>query len=122
MIYLNYLTAFAITFWVFCIISGFVKSTYKVFIILAEIIMIYLCLYNCIIPNWNNTPMVKDYFCFFADTTFICPHCGKQHEDSNDKYCNRINKNKSFKTTIKCECKKTFNLTFDCTGKFQSYE
>ena len=63
MIYLNYLTALAIIAWVFCIISGFVKSTYKVFIILAEIIMIYLCLYNCIIPNWNNTPMVKDYFC-----------------------------------------------------------
>ena len=64
----------------------------------------------------NNT------FINFADTTFSCPHCGKQYDDSNDKYCDRINKNKSFTTKVKCECKKTFNLTFDYTGKFQSYE
>jgi uncharacterized C2H2 Zn-finger protein len=32
----------------------------------------------------------------FANTKFSCPHCNKEFVDDDDKYCNRINKNKSW--------------------------
>ena len=60
-------------------------------------------------------------FIDFDDTTFNCPYCNKQFNDSADKYCKRINQNKSFTTKVKCECQKTFNLTVDYMSKFVSY-
>lgn len=57
----------------------------------------------------------------FADITFTCPSCNKQYEDADDKYCRRINKNKTFTTKVKCECNNTFRLTVYYTGKFVTY-
>lgn len=49
----------------------------------------------------------------FENTKFNCPYCGKKFIDINDKYLNRCNKNKSFNTKIKCECKNIFGMTYD---------
>jgi hypothetical protein len=44
---------------------------------------------------------------------FQCPYCRKQYSDSDEKYLNRCNANKSNYTKIKCTCGKTFGLTYD---------
>jgi hypothetical protein len=46
-----------------------------------------------------------------AKIDFYCPYCGKKFIDKDDVYCNRINKNKSFTTKVKCECNNWFRLT-----------
>ena len=53
----------------------------------------------------------------FTKIDFKCPYCDKQYIDTNDKYFNRANKNKSWCTYIGCECKNKFGLTWDMTGK-----
>jgi len=65
---------------------------------------------------------LKDGFVCLFDIDFLCPHCNKKYEDFNDKYSNRINNNKKCFTTVKCECGNKFGLTYDITGKFQSYK
>jgi NAD-dependent SIR2 family protein deacetylase len=52
----------------------------------------------------------------FSNIEFSCPYCGKQYEDSNDKYLDRCNRNKSNCTTIKCECGEKFGMTYDIQG------
>lgn len=49
----------------------------------------------------------------FSKTDFKCPFCVKKYNDIHDKYLNRCNKNKSFITTIKCECGNKFGMTFN---------
>lgn len=51
----------------------------------------------------------------FAKVDFKCPHCKKEYEDSDDKYLDKCNKNESGFTKIKCECLKTFGMTYDIT-------
>jgi hypothetical protein len=60
------------------------------------------------------------FFLDFAKTDFSCPHCGKMHEDKDDKYFNRIRKNKTLTTIVNCDCGKTFYLTIDFDGQFQT--
>lgn len=64
---------------------------------------------------------IHDFFIDFAKTDFTCPHCGKVHEDKDDKYFNRINKNKTWTTKVKCDCGKPFYLTVSFDGQFQTF-
>jgi hypothetical protein len=64
---------------------------------------------------------IPDGFIDFADTRFNCPNCNKEFNDDDDKYCKRINKNKSLITKIKCDCKKTFCLTVNTHGDFVTF-
>lgn len=58
----------------------------------------------------------------FAKVDFKCPHCEKQYEDSEDKYLDKCNKNTSGYTKIKCECKRTFGMTYGMTGQAVGFE
>ena len=64
---------------------------------------------------------IHDFFIDFTKTDFTCPHCKKLHEDKDDKYFDRINKNKTFTTKVKCECGKQFYLTISFDGQFQTF-
>ena len=64
---------------------------------------------------------IHDLFIDFAKTDFNCPHCGKLHEDKDDKYFDRIRKNKTWTTKVKCECGKSFYLTVSFDGQFQTF-
>jgi transposase-like protein len=71
--------------------------------------------------------IIKDHKGFtihlhFQDTRFKCPHCKKKYNDKDDKYHNRINKNKTMVTKVKCTCGIVFYLAVDYTGKFQTFE
>ena len=57
-----------------------------------------------------------------CDTEFECPHCTKPYNDSDDKYLNRCNRNKSFIATIKCECKRRFGVAFNIKGDIVAFE
>jgi predicted RNA-binding Zn-ribbon protein involved in translation (DUF1610 family) len=59
---------------------------------------------------------IKDGFIDFAETEFQCPSCKKKHIDSDDKYLNRADKNKSFITSVKCDCGVKFWLSFEYWG------
>ena len=63
----------------------------------------------------------QDMFLDFANTAFHCPNCKKHYDDSDDKYCRQINKNKSWITKIKCECNTTFKLTVDYKSDFVTF-
>ena len=52
----------------------------------------------------------------FANVDFKCPYCNKEYNDSNDFYYDRMMKNKSHITKIKCECGKSFGLTGSFKG------
>lgn len=58
----------------------------------------------------------------FAKIDFKCPYCDKKYSDENDIYVTRCNKNKSFCTTIKCECKNKFGMTYDIMGQAVSFK
>lgn len=64
---------------------------------------------------------IENGFIDFGKTEFKCPHCNKKYDDEDDKYLDRINKNKNWCTKIKCKCDKTFELTFDSTGDFITF-
>jgi hypothetical protein len=49
----------------------------------------------------------------FSNIDFLCPSCGKAYSDTNDKYLNRCNKNKSGNTRIKCSCGVVFYMTYN---------
>ena len=55
----------------------------------------------------------QNSFIDFANTDFKCPYCKKQYSDINDKYVNRLNKNKKGYTSIKCSCGHKFKMTYD---------
>lgn len=61
-----------------------------------------------------NCIKVEDEIVCIGDDSFHCPHCGKVYDD--EKYCDRINKNKSGYTRIYCSCGKLFNLFVDMIG------
>ena len=56
---------------------------------------------------------IPNGFIDFARIGFSCPYCGKVYSDSDDKYLNRCNKNKSGYTKIRCECGQTFGMTYN---------
>lgn len=58
---------------------------------------------------------IKDGTLCAGDDSFHCPHCWKEYSD--EKYCNRINRNKSGYTRVYCECGKAFDVVIDSLGK-----
>jgi len=52
-------------------------------------------------------------FIDFAKIDFKCPYCGKVCSDSDDKYLNRLNRNKYGYTKIRCKCGHTFGMTYN---------
>ena len=58
---------------------------------------------------------IKDGILCIGDDSFHCPHCWKEYSD--EKYCNRINRNKSGYTRVYCECGKLFDVVVDSSGK-----
>ena len=65
----------------------------------------------------NGKPIILS----FATIKFSCPICKKEYVDSEDKYLNRCNKNKSGSTKIKCSCGKLFFMTYDQRGDAVSF-
>lgn len=63
-----------------------------------------------------------EYYINFAKIDFNCPHCEKLHKDENDKYFDRIKRNKSWITKVKCDCGKPFYLTVNYRGDFQTFK
>jgi len=63
----------------------------------------------------------KNFFIDYIKTDFTCPCCGKQNDDINLKYLDRCNKNKSWRTRIKCECGRFFYLGIDYRGVPYTY-
>lgn len=61
-------------------------------------------------------------FIDFANTVFHCPHCNTQHNDDNDKYLDRCNRNKTGCTRITCTCGQHFYMTYDITGDAISFK
>jgi predicted RNA-binding Zn-ribbon protein involved in translation (DUF1610 family) len=53
---------------------------------------------------------------------FNCPKCGKEYSDEDDKYLNRCEKNKNFRTNIKCKCGNSFYMTYNYMGNAVSFE
>lgn len=68
------------------------------------------------------TIRIKGGFLTLGETDFNCPYCGKKHDDTDNKYLDRVNKNLSNTTKVKCECKEVFLLTYDMTGKAKSFK
>ena len=64
----------------------------------------------------------KQFFIDFAKSDFTCPHCQKMYDDTELKYFDRINKNKSWITKVNCDCGKTFNLTVNYKGDFETFK
>ena len=64
---------------------------------------------------------IRNGFICFNKIDFTCPHCGLEYYDSEDKYVNRCNKNKSGYTTIKCTCKQRFGMTYNYMGSAVSF-
>ena len=58
---------------------------------------------------------IKDEIVCIGDDSFHCPHCGKEYND--EKYTDRINRNKSGYTRVYCECEKAFDVVVDSLGK-----
>lgn len=57
----------------------------------------------------------------FTKIDFKCPFCNKNYSDTDDKYLNRCNKNKSGYTKINCTCNRSFFLTYDYMGNIISF-
>ena len=57
---------------------------------------------------------IEDEIVCIGDDSFHCPHCGKEYND--EKYTDRINRNKSGYTRVYCECGKLFNVVVDSSG------
>jgi hypothetical protein len=63
-----------------------------------------------------KTIKVKNGYIKLARIDFCCPHCQKQHNDRDEKYLRRCNRNKSGYTVIKCQCGKSFGMTYNYMG------
>ena len=62
-----------------------------------------------------NCIKVEDEILCIGDDSFHCPHCEKKYND--EKYTDRINRNKSGCTRVYCECGKAFDVVADSLGK-----
>lgn len=62
-----------------------------------------------------NCIPIKDGVLCIGDDSFHCPHCKKEYND--EKYTDRINRNKSGCTRVYCECGKSFDVVIDSLGK-----
>ena len=62
-----------------------------------------------------NCTKIKDEIVCIGDDSFHCPHCWKEYSD--EKYCNRINRNKWGYTRVYCSCGKPFNIAISFAGE-----
>jgi len=51
-----------------------------------------------------------------------CPYCGIDYYDEDDRYLNRINRNKRLYTSVKCLCGQKFYVTYDIKGDFVAFK
>ena len=59
----------------------------------------------------------------WCNINFKCPICEYPYKDDNDKYLDRVNKNKSGYTKIKClGCNRLFGMTYNMIGDAVSFE
>ena len=59
----------------------------------------------------------------FMKMDFNCPHCSKEYDDVDEKYLERMNKNKCGYTRIKCTgCKRVFGMAYGVTGQALAFE
>lgn len=57
-----------------------------------------------------------------ASVDFNCPYCGTKHSDEDDKYYDRIVKNKQGWTRVKCtKCEKRMGLSPDIKGDLKAF-
>ena len=64
---------------------------------------------------------ILDGMLCFSNITFKCPSCGMEYIDSDEKYLNRCNKNKSSCTKINCKCGGNFMVSLNYKGDFVSF-
>ncbi len=58
----------------------------------------------------------------FANIDFSCPNCGEKYSDDDDKFHDRIVKNKLMYTTTICKgCAEKFGIAADMTGDLVSF-
>lgn len=62
---------------------------------------------------------IKDGIVCIGDDSFHCPHCGKEYND--EKYTDRIDRNKCGYTRVYCSCGKPFNVTVDFAGEMRTF-
>ena len=60
-------------------------------------------------------------FLNIANIDFYCPNCKKKYSDINCIYLNRINRNQSGITKLKCSCGYKFGMTYDYKGNAVSF-
>jgi len=65
---------------------------------------------------------IDNGFICVGRVNFKCPFCGKDYNDSNDKYLNRINKSKNSITKKKCSCGNYFGITYHYNGDIASFK
>ncbi len=65
---------------------------------------------------------INNGFLDFSGIKFTCPFCNKEFEDSDDKLTNRISRNKSLLTTVKCECGNKFKVTSNYKSELVSFK
>lgn len=62
---------------------------------------------------------IKDGILYTYNDSFHCPHCEKEYND--EKYIDRINRNKWGYTRVYCSCGKPFNVTISFTGEMYTF-
>ena len=58
----------------------------------------------------------------YAKIDFKCPYCDKQYSDSDDKFLNRCNSNKSSITKNLCSCGKKFGVSYNIMGNIVAFK
>lgn len=67
--------------------------------------------------------MSNDFvFLEVAKIDFKCPFCEKEYNDSDEKYLDRINRNKQGFVTKTCICGERFGIACDMYGPMVSFE
>ena len=64
---------------------------------------------------------IKNGFVSISETSFLCPYCLKEYDDSDDKYLKILNKNKHGITRIKCRCGNKFGLIASYYNTLESF-
>lgn len=67
------------------------------------------------------TPIKNGILCY-SKIEFNCPHCKKLYNDAEEIYFNKMTKNKSGYTKIKCDCGEIFGVTSNFKGDLVGFE
>lgn len=59
----------------------------------------------------------------FSMIDFVCPYCGHEDSDRDDRFVNRCNKNKSGYTTTVCDgCQMRFGIAYNYMGNIEAFK